>query len=109
MAPRLLLVLPTRTYRAAAFLDAAHTLGLEVVVASDHPSTLGAFMVGRELVLDLGHPDQAAARAAAFADEHHVDGVVGVDETAVLTAAHVAERLGVRHHPVAAVAATRDK
>jgi len=109
MAPRLLLLLPTRTYRAAAFLDAAHALGLEVVVGSDQPSTLGAFMAGRELVLDLGHPDQAAARAAAFAAEHRVDGVVGVDETAVLTAAHLAERLGVRHHPVAAVAATRDK
>ncbi|HEY6378224.1 MAG TPA: ATP-grasp domain-containing protein [Candidatus Dormibacteraeota bacterium] len=109
MPPRLLLVLPTRTYRAQAFLDAATRAGIEVAVASDEPGTLAALTPGRELVVDLGSPAEAGPRAARFAEEHPLAGVVGVDESAVLTAAHVAERLGLRHHPVAAVAATRDK
>ena len=33
--PRLLLLLPTTTYRTAAFLGAARKLGVEVVVASE--------------------------------------------------------------------------
>jgi biotin carboxylase len=109
MAPRLMLVLPTRTYRAAAFLRAAERLGLEVVVASEEAPTLAPLMAGRVLTLDLGSPEQAAERAAQFGSERRVDAVVGVDESAVLTAAHVAARLALRNNPVAAVAATRDK
>jgi biotin carboxylase len=108
--PRLLLVLPTRTYRATPFLRAAAALGCEVVVASEEASSLAGFMEGRHLTLDLGSPAEAAQRAAEFATTHPVDAVVGVDESAVLTAVHVAERLGLpRRNPVEAVAATRDK
>ena len=109
VAPRVLLVLPTQTYRAQAFLDAAARAGIDIVVASDAPSTLAGLTPGREVVVDLGSPAEAGGRAAEFAREHPVDGVVGVDESSVLTAAHVAERLGLPHHPVAAVADTRDK
>ncbi len=104
-----LLVLPVQTYRAHAFLTAARRAGLEVVVAADEPSSLLPFMADRYVTLDLGRPEDAAARAAELAARRRVDAVVGVDETAVLTAAAIAERLGVRHHPLAAVRATRDK
>ncbi|MFN2568618.1 MAG: ATP-grasp domain-containing protein [Candidatus Dormibacteria bacterium] len=109
MAPRVMLVLPTHTYRAAPFLEAAARLGLEVVVASNEASSLAAFMHGRQLTLDLGHPEQSAAAAAELARHHPLAAVVGVDETSVLTAAHVAAGLGLRHNAVAAVEATRDK
>ncbi|MFN2452221.1 MAG: ATP-grasp domain-containing protein, partial [Candidatus Dormibacteria bacterium] len=104
-----LLVLPVQTYRAHAFLSAARRAGLEVVVASDEASSLAAFMADRYLTLDLGRPEEAADRAAELAGRRTIDGVVGVDETAVLTAAAIAERLGLSHHPLDAVAATRDK
>jgi biotin carboxylase len=109
MPPRVLLLLPTRTYRAAAFLEAAGRLGLEVVVGSDEGSSLGHLMAGRQLVVDLGRPEEAAERAAELARRHPLDAVVGVDEAAVTAAAVVAARLGLRHSPPAAVAATRDK
>jgi len=54
-------------------------------------------------------PADAASAAAALAGEHPLDAVVGVDEAAVLAAAAVAARLGLRHSPQRAVAATRDK
>jgi biotin carboxylase len=105
-----MLVLPTETYRATAFLRAAAALGLEVVVASNEAPTLATLMEGRVLTLDLHRPSQSADRAAKFAATWPVDAVVGVDEGSVVTAAHIAERLRlVRRNPVAAVEATRDK
>lgn len=104
-----MLVLPTATYRATAFLRAAAGLGVECVVASDETPTLAHLMEGRVLTLDLGRRDDAADRALAFAGRWPVDAVVGVDEASVLTAAHIAQRLGVARNSVAAVAATRDK
>ena len=104
-----MLILPTATYRATAFLRAAEALGLQCVVASDEAPTLAALMDGRVLTLDLGHPEEAADRAAAFVQKWPVDAVVGVDEASVLTAAHIATRLGVARNPLESVAATRDK
>ena len=104
-----MLILPTATYRAGAFLRAAERQGIECVVASEEAPTLARLMEGRVLTLDLGNPGEAADAAAAFAEHRPVDAVVGVDEASVLTAAHVAARIGVGRNPVAAVAATRDK
>jgi len=110
MAPRVMLVLPTETYRATAFLRAAETLGLDVVVASNEAPTLARLMEGRVLTLDLRRPHESADLAEAFAERRPVDAVIGVDEASVVTAAHVAERLQTpRRNPVASVEATRDK
>jgi biotin carboxylase len=108
--PRVMLILPTETYRATAFLKAAADLGLQVVVASNEAPTLATLMEGRVLTLDLRQPAESAECAAEFAIKWPVDAVVGVDETSVVTAATIAERLGTpRRNPVASVLATRDK
>jgi biotin carboxylase len=105
-----MLVLPTETYRATAFLRAAAVLGLDVVVASNEAPTLATLMRGHVLTLDLHAPSESRDRATEFHAQWPVDAVVGVDEASVITAAHVAERLQTpRRNPVAAVAATRDK
>ncbi len=104
-----MLVLPTATYRASAFVRAAEVLGLDCVVASDEAPTLAGLMEGHVLTLDLGGLAEAAEAAATFAQRWPVDAVVGVDEASVLVAAHIADRLGVGGNPVDAVAATRDK
>jgi biotin carboxylase len=104
-----MLVLPTATYRATAFLRAAEALQVECVLASDEAPTLAALMEGRVLTIDLGDPNEAADRAAAFAEGRPIDAVVGVDEASVISAVTIASRLGVARNPVDAVAATRDK
>jgi biotin carboxylase len=105
-----MLVLPTETYRATAFLRAAGVLGLDVVVASNEAPTLATLMRGRVLTLDLQAPAESADRASEFSAQWPVDAVIGVDEASVVTAAHVAERLRIkRRNPVEAVQATRDK
>ncbi len=107
--PRVMLVLPTATYRADAFLRAVDALGLDCVIASDEAPTLSGLMTGRVLTLDLGRPDQAALKASLLARQWPIDAVVGVDESSVLSAAHIAKALGVVHNSVDAVEATRDK
>jgi biotin carboxylase len=109
MSRRVLLILPTRTYRAAAFLAAARRLELEVVVASEEGSTLGHMHPEQELVIDLDDPVGAAQLVADRSVGRQLDAVVPVDDGAVLAAAHIAQRLGLRGNPVDAVAATRSK
>jgi biotin carboxylase len=105
--PRVLILLPSATYRAPDFLAAAARLGVDVVVASDVAQTID--MGDRALVLDLAHPEEAAATIVDAARRHPLDAVVAVDDQGVVVAALAAARLGLAHNPPAAVAATRDK
>ena len=106
---RLLLLLPTTTYRTEDFLDAARTLGVDIVCASEKPSTFEAHAPDHLLTLDFTDPDAAAARVAELADRRPLSAVVGVDDLTTVAAAAIAERLGLRSSAVAAVAAARDK
>jgi len=106
---RLLLLLPTRTYRTEDFVDAAHTLGVDLVCASEKPSTLEALAPDSLLTLDFSDMRDAAARVAEWSAERPLAAVVGVDDVTAAAAAAIAERLGLRASAPAAVAAARDK
>lgn len=103
------MLLPTETYRATAFMEAAAAVGVEVVVATEHAPPLATEMEDRLVTVDFSAPEASAARIAAFAQRYRLDAVIGVDDQGVLTAAHAAELLGLAHNPPDAVAATRDK
>jgi formate-dependent phosphoribosylglycinamide formyltransferase (GAR transformylase) len=107
--PRLLLLLPTATYRTAAFVEAARRLGVDLTVASERPSTFQDANPGGLVTLDLSDPERAAAQALAFAREHPLQGVVGVDDDTAIAAAAIAGTLGLRGNDVAAARAARDK
>jgi biotin carboxylase len=104
-----LLLLPTRTYRTDDFVDAAHSLGVDLVCASEKPSTLEALAPDSLLTLDFSDPVDAAARVAEWAAARPLAAVVGVDDVTAAAAAAIAERLGLRASAPAAVAAARDK
>ena len=103
---RLLLLLPTATYRAGDFIAAARRLGAEVMVASERRLVS---MGDAQLTLDLCRPEAAAEAIAALAEEKPLDAVVAVDDQGVRVAALAAERLGLPGNPPDAAAATRDK
>jgi biotin carboxylase len=105
----LLLLLPSFTYRAPDFVEAARRLKVDLVVASDRPQALRGIMGDRALVLDPRRPDAAVRAVTALARRRPLDAVVAVDDQGVELAALVAQALGVAHNPVSAVAATRDK
>ncbi|HET9771191.1 MAG TPA: ATP-grasp domain-containing protein [Acidimicrobiia bacterium] len=106
---RVLLLLPSGTYKAPDFLAAADRLGAEVVVASETTQTLAEAMGDRALVVDLADPEGAAAAVAALAARRPLDAVVAVDDQGVLIAALAAKELGLPANDPGAVARTRDK
>jgi biotin carboxylase len=107
--PRVLLILPTATYRAPDFLAAARALGVEVIVGSEQPQAMAGSMGDRSVVVPLEDPGAAVEAVAALHGRSPLDAVVAVDDQGVLIAAKAAARLGLPHNPLDAVAATRDK
>jgi biotin carboxylase len=106
---RLLLLLPTTTYRTEDFLEAAHALGVDLVCASEVPSTFEPHVPERLITLDFRDPPAAAEAVARFAERKPIHAVVGVDDSTAVVAAAVAARLGLKANPVASVAAARNK
>jgi biotin carboxylase len=103
-APRVLLLVPARTYRAADFLTAACRLELDLVVGSDGALPLG----GRPVVpVSPGDPERSADRIIASTGP--VAAVVAADTPMLIPAAVIAGRMGLPHNPVDAVTATCDK
>lgn len=102
-------MLPTGTYRATDFVSAATRLGADVVVGSEHRQALAGSMGDRAVVVPFAHPDAAVDAIVSLHDRSPLDAVVAVDDQGVVIAAAAAKRLGLRHNPPDAVAATRDK
>ena len=107
--PRVLLLIPTTSYRTADFLEAAGALGADVTVGSEEPSTLEAWNPAGLLTLDFRDPAGCARLAADFSRRHRIDAVVGVDDDTSVAAASIAAALGLRHNPPAAVRLARHK
>jgi biotin carboxylase len=104
---RVLLVVPTSSYRIADFIDAAGALGVEVAVAAEEDLPLLA--IDRFVRIDCSDPVAAAATVVDLAATTSIDAIVPVDDAGVVIAALASESLGLPHNPPAAAAATRDK
>jgi biotin carboxylase len=106
---RVLLLLPTATYRAPDFLAAASRLGVEVVVGSERRQAMARSMGDRAVVVPLDAPEAAVEAIVQLHLRTPLDAVLAVDDQGIVVAARAAERLGLRHNSPGAVAATRDK
>src|SRR5262245_14674615 len=108
-AGRLLLLLPTTTYRTEAFVEAATRLGAELVCASERPSTFEALAPDSLLTLDFADPGASAETIARFAARRPIDAVVPVDDQTAVAAAAISQRLGLKANSLPAVTTARDK
>ena len=106
---RVLLLLPSETYRAADFLAAAGRLGVDVVVGCERRQAMAASMGDRALVVPLGAIGAAVASIVALHERRPLDAVLAVDDQGLTVAAAASESLGMTYNPLEAVAATRDK
>ena len=106
---RVLLLLPTTTYKVQGYMDAAGRLGLDVVVGTDRarPSALTA--PGTTIEIDPAHPERSVASIVEASADRPFDAIVGVDDETTVLAAMASRALGLRHNPVEAVGATRNK
>jgi biotin carboxylase len=106
---RILLLLPTATYRAPDFLAAAARLGVDVVVGSEHRQALSGFMGDRAVLVPLTDVAAAVNAIETLHSRSPLNAVLAVDDQGVAIASAAAARLGLRHNPSDAIAATRDK
>ncbi len=106
---RVLLLLPTRTYRATDFLEAALKLNVEVIVASEEAATTADLSPRHTLVLDFSAPTAATQTIVEFAETYPIAAIVGVDDDTTLLATAASEALGLPHNPVNSAKATRNK
>ena len=107
--PRVLLLLPTTTYRTKAFLDAALRAGADVVAASERPSTMEARNPSGLITLNFSNPDEAAREAKEFSASHAVDAIIAVDDDTAVVAASIAEALSLKHNSVESTRAAKNK
>ena len=104
---RLLLLIPSASYRGHDFMEAAARLGVDVVVGSDQPLVLAEVSGG--LTVDFDDLDAGVAEIAAYAARYPLDAIVAVDGGANGVAARAAEKLGLPHNPSEAVETARNK
>ena len=105
--PHVLLIVPTQTYRASDFLEAAADLGIELSVASEEELPLVA--PDRRVWIDCSRPEWSARILADHAARLPIDAIVPLDDQGVVVAARAAELIGLPHNPPAGAAATRNK
>lgn len=105
--PRAVVLLPSTTYRAADFISAADSLGIDLVVASEQEPPIE--MGDRYLQIDCSDPQRAAEEVAALADGVALDGVVAADDSGVIVAALAGTALGLPANSPEAAEATRNK
>lgn len=106
---RVLLLLPTASYRTTALLAAAGRHGVEVTVASEEDSSVAHLNPAGFLTLDFTDLDSVVRVVQEFHHEYPVDAVLGVDDTVVEAVAVAAESLGLPHNPLESVTIARDK
>jgi biotin carboxylase len=106
---RLLLLIPTTTYRTEDFVEAARHLDVDLVIASDRPNMMAGEFPDHLLTLPLSDPRALVGEVRRFVSRRPLDAVVPVDDLTTVAAAAICRDLGLRSSPLAAVKATRDK
>src|SRR5258705_3497316 len=106
---RLLLLIPTTTYRTEDFVEAAQTLDVDLVIASDRPNVMAGEFPDHLLTLPFGDPAAAAREIRGYAERRPLDAVVPVDDATTVVASAIGEALGLRVNSLAAAQATRNK
>ena len=69
---RLLLLIPTTTYRTEDFVDAARKLDVDLVIASDRPNVMSAEFPDHLLTLSFSEPEAAAKEIGRAVPRVHV-------------------------------------
>ena len=105
---RVLLLMSPATYRAGAFLNAAKSLNLEVVVGIDLPETLSEYW-HVPLGLDFMAHEASVRTIVEYAQAHPIHAVISVDDSATELAARASAALGLAHNSPGAAEAARDK
>lgn len=105
---RVILLASSRSYRNALFEEAAGRLGVEVVRGEDVPLP---FLARSDAPLPVDYRDLRRSTEAilAYAEQHPVGAILGVDDSGVMLAARAAQALGLPGNAPDAADAARHK
>ncbi len=104
-----MLVMSASSYRAEAFLDAARSLGLDVIRALDIPESLLS-NVENDVAVDFSNVEEAVERIVRFAQARSdVMAILAIDDRGAVIAATASARLGLPHNDPDSALAARDK
>jgi biotin carboxylase len=106
---RVLLLSGTTGYQLRAFNEAAETLGVELVFATDRCEQLDDPWRDAAIPVRFYERDAAVAAIVEALAERPIDGVIAVGDRPMVLAARAAEALGLTWHSVAGAAASSDK
>ncbi len=107
--PCVLLLMPTTSYKAQAFLDAARALDVNVVIGTERKQALETVLPDHSLTIDFGRSDRTVRTIVALAARRPLRAIVGTDDETAILAAQAAHALELPHNPPEAVLAARDK
>lgn len=107
MRPRVLLITPPNSYRTLAYIKAAQSLGIDLLVASSGEHALVTSMSGG-VHIDLYDP-ASVARLVSEHEAHAFVGVLATDDYTVELASRIACQLGLPHNPPSATRLSRRK
>lgn len=106
---RVLLLIPTTSYRAHDFMAAATKLGIDIIVGSNQQQVLEQFQKDSTFTIDFYDLERGVEQISAFAKKYQLDAIIPVDEETTLLAATAANVLGIPHNAPEAVEASVDK
>ena len=104
---RILLLIPTHSYRVADFMEAARKESADVIIGTDQ--ILEALPKGGTFVVDFAEPDTGLRQIMAHCEHYPPDAVIGADEVTLTLAARAAKALGLQGNDGDAVASAVNK
>lgn len=93
----ILLLVPTETYRAEAFITGAAALGVSLTIASERRQAMAASMGRRTLVVSMQNPEVGLKQIEQAADNMQFDAIISVDDGGLATAALASKKLGLKY------------
>ena len=106
---RLLLLIPTTSYRVSDFLKAARRLDVEVTVGSNRRQVLEKYSQGRTVTLDFRNPEKGTKQIIDYTRRYPLRAIVAVDEETTVLAASASKALGLPHNSPSSVEAAANK
>jgi ATP-grasp domain-containing protein/L-aminoacid ligase-like protein len=107
--PRVLLLATTTGYQTRAFGDAAETLGVELVFATDRCDRIEDPWRDGAIAIRFHEEEHSIRTIVAAAERQPVDGLIVVGDRPTVVAARVAEQLRLPYHSPDAALTARDK
>ncbi len=95
---RLLLLIPSTSYRVRDFIRAAHRLGIDITVGSNERQVLESISEGQTVTINFSDIKIATRDIIAFHKNFPVTSIIAVDDTTGIIAAKASEALGLMHN-----------